>query len=140
MKLALISEVDITKTGTAGKIGTEIGKSALGAAVDLVPGAGLAEKAGKLTMKIIELVKTKRDAQKLMMQAMSLPDNDREELNIFDIDDNLWGPEGILNDHSKAKILKLVKTKLGELIRTKGTLPPDFANKIAITFIKSKLK
>jgi len=138
MKLLSIYETDITKTKTASKIGTELGKGALDVVSDLT-GLGLAKKAGEMTMTIISLLKTKKDASKLIMKAMSLPDSDREELNIFDIDDNLWGPDGILNEKSQTDIFKLVKARLDILVKKGNNLPKNFANNIAIKYVKSKI-
>lgn len=140
MKLTLIYEVNITKTNTAGKIGKAIGGEVLGAVAGAIPGVETAKTVGKLTLKIIDLIKNKKRADKLIMQAMSLPDSDRDELNIFDIDDNLWGPDGLLSEQSQTQVFNLVQKELAIYIAKQATLPPNFANAIAIKFIQSKIK
>ena len=154
MKLSLISETNLVRTNTARKIGKAVGIEggkavaghALGAAAGVIGGVtagpiGLAVGAAatKLTWQIINFVKNKKRADHLIMQAMSLPDSDRDELNIFDIDDNLWD-DGILNKEAINEIHKIVKTELVKYVAKGATLPPDFANAIAIKFVQSKIK
>jgi hypothetical protein len=139
MKLTTIYEADITRADYS-SLGKEVGSAAADVAKSFIPGAELAERAGKLTMEIVNLVKNKKRATRLIKQAMTVPDNQREDLNIFDIDDDLWGPDGILSQHAQREIFNLVERALTDYVERKQTLPPNFANEIAITYIRSKTK
>lgn len=133
----MIFEADITKGPSVGRA---VGKAALGTAASFVPGAEVIERAGALTIQIVKLLKSKKDAKNLILKAMSLPDSDREDLNIFDIDDDLWGRNGILSEKAKAEIYDLVKKTLDNYVAKGTTLPPNFANSIAVKYVQSKLK
>ena len=140
MKLSSIIEANIARPGTAAGIGKAIGGEIASAATDEIPGMPTAKAAGRLTLAIIKMLKHKKRATKWILQAMSLPDSDRDELNIFDIDDDLWGPDGLLSEQSKTQILDLVEKELNVYVAKRATLPPNFANTLAIKFVQSKLK
>ena len=139
MELSLINETDITKTRSSG-----LGKSIAGAATDvassIIPGADIANKVTQISMAIIRLIKTKRDASKLIKQAMALPDNSRDGLNAFDIDDALWGNDGMLHQKAQDEVFRLVQTKLQEHVDNNEQLPQNFSNNIALAYIKAKAK
>ena len=139
MKLSSINEADITKTSTPG-----LGKAVVGAATDvassIIPGADIANKVAQISMAIIKLIKSKNDASKLIKQAMALPDNSRDDLNAFDIDDTLWGNDGILHQKAQDEVFRLVQTKLQEHVDNNEQLPQNFSNNIALAYIKAKAK
>lgn len=70
---------------------------------------------------------------------MSVPDNQREGSNVFDIDDALWDERtGVLNDTSKKEIIKLVETELAQLVNGNQKIPANFANNLAVNYLKGK--
>ena len=71
---------------------------------------------------------------------MALPDNSRDGLNAFDIDDALWGNDGMLHQKAQDEVFRLVQTKLQEHVDNNEQLPQNFSNNIALAYIKAKAK
>lgn len=151
MKLSAISEANLATTAgqsAAGRTGASVGdfakaagQQALGVAADMVPGVAAAKAVGGAAIQIFNLIRNRQKATNFINQAMSLPDNSRTQSNIFDVDDGLWDPNtGVLSQPAKLAILQLVETELTKYISSNQIPPANFANNIALQYLKTKVK
>lgn len=151
MKLRNISEANIATAagqsagGRQGATATDVakyaGKKALQTAAEFVPGAATVASFGETAVQIFNMIRNRQNASRFIAQAMSLPDNQRQGANIFDIDDAMWDPKtGILSNAAKLEILRTVETELTKYVNANQPPPANFANNIAIQYLKSKVR
>lgn len=151
MKLRLIIEANLAtpagqsaggRTGaTTADLAKAAGKKAAQTAAEFIPGAATVASIGETAAQIFSLLKNRQKATNFIAQAMSFPDNQREQLNLFDVDDAMWDPKtGVLSNQAKLEIIGIVERDLAKYLGQNQTPPANFANNIAIQYLKSKAR
>jgi hypothetical protein len=144
MKLRIIREANIATQQGQGTSAGQIAKSIIGTAARgaaTAVGADLAIQIGQEALNIFNLVKSRKKATDFISKAMGVGDGQRAPINIFDVDDGLWDARsGVLNDNAKAQIIKLVEQELNKYIAQSQTPPENFANNLAIYWLRSKVQ